>query len=205
MFTGIIEATGVVLDIRKKTKGRAWRLQIRAPKKFATRRLGIGSSIAVDGVCLTLVQRKASVLSFDVVGETIRRSVLGRLKKGDPVNLERPVRYGDRMEGHFVLGHVDGIGRVRRLIQKGKSRSLLIACERGLVPYLVEKGSITVNGVSLTLGKIEKNSFWMHLIPHTLWATNLQFLKAGSTVNLEGDILTKLAMKLLVDNPKRPV
>jgi len=167
-------------------------LEIEAPA--VSKGLKIGGSLAVNGACLTVTGKKGSRLFFSVVEETKRRTALGRLKPGDPVNLERPLKFGQRMEGHFVLGHVDGVGEVRRVLSKGGERSFLISFPRPLTPYMVEKGSVAVDGVSLTLGKVRGGSFWIHCIPHTLRSTLFGAYRGKSKVNLEADILAKLVL-----------
>lgn len=187
MFTGIVEGTGVV-----RTRSR-FGLEIEAPKRLSN--LSTGASLAVDGTCLTVVSRAGSRLRFHVVAETRRRTTLGTLSAGTRVNLERPMKSGARFDGHFVLGHVDGIGRVREILGNRRRKSVRISFPKKLGRYFVEKGSVSVNGASLTLGKVGKDSFWIHLIPHTLKATNLGRLDVDSKVNLEADILAKLLLK----------
>lgn len=185
MFTGIIEALGTVKNFDGET------LAIEIPASW--KRVQIGSSIAVHGACLTVVKQKGRRLFFNVIGETRARTVLGRLRPGDRVNLERAMRYGDRFEGHMVLGHVDGAGTIARISRSGKQTSFLVRAPKNLRKFLVEKGSVAVNGVSLTLGRVRPAGFWVHLIPHTLEVTQLGRLKMGDNVNLEADILAKLA------------
>jgi len=186
MFTGIIEAAGRVRGFSGA------RLEIEVPRNLA--RLKKGASLAVNGTCLTVAGRSAGTLRFDVVAETRRRTALGILKHGDRVNLERPLKVSSRLDGHFVLGHVDGVGRVKRLTPEKKGMSALVSFPAPIRRFLVEKGSVTVDGVSLTLGKVSKPGFWIHLVPHTLKVTSLGGLKPGTRVNLEADVLAKLVL-----------
>ncbi len=188
MFTGIVEASGVVKGW-KKEPGRAPLLEIRTA--VFSRGAKIGGSISVNGACLTVTKKKGASLFFNVIGETKSRTTLGKLRAGDRVCLERPLKWAGRIEGHFVQGHVDGVGRVRRVLKKGHEKSFLISFPIGLKRSLVEKGSVAVDGVSLTIGKTVKGAFWVHCIPHTLKATNFDAYRAGTKVNLEGDILIK--------------
>lgn len=190
MFTGIIECLGRVVSV-EDVKGRGVsRIKIAAPG--LTKGLAIGKSVAVNGVCLTAVKKNDTALSFDVMTETKRRSSLGSLEAGDRVNLERTLKATDRIEGHFVLGHVDALGSVEKIVHGKKEASFLIRFPKLLLPYILEKGSVAVDGVSLTIGKIvQRRAFWVHCIPHTLKLTTFGRLKEGDGVNLEGDILIK--------------
>jgi riboflavin synthase len=188
MFTGIVEARGRVHKISPDT------LEIEAGT--LARSMRIGGSFAVNGACLTVVKKKAGRLSFNVVPETRRRTDLGRLKAGDSVNLERSLRFGSRVEGHFVLGHVDGLGKVVRVRRGKKGRDFFVTFPKKLGRYLFEKGSVAIDGVSLTLGKVTARGFWIHLVPHTLRNTVLGDYRVGTTVNLEADLLAKLASRL---------
>jgi riboflavin synthase len=185
MFSGVIDHTGVVMDLKP--------LGIKAPASFSG--LKLGSSVSVNGVCLTLVKRNKKTLFFDLVSETRKRSTLGLLCAGQRVNLELPLRWRGRVEGHFVLGHVDGIGEVVKISPEGRGRSLLVRYPKKLGWAFVEKGSVAVDGVSLTLGKVLKDAFWLHLIPHTLQNTSLQDLRLKSKVNLEADMLLRLTSR----------
>ena len=187
MFTGIVEARGVVQSAQMK--GRLMRLSLRVPAVF--RRLKIGASVSVDGVCLTIVSIKKEHLFFDIVPETLKRSRFRHLKVGESLNLERPLRWKGRVDGHLVQGHVDGVAKVERAISRGKGKDFCLSTPSKLGRFLVEKGSVALNGVSLTLGRRRKTSFWVHVIPHTLRKTNLSLWKAGSAVNLEADAWLK--------------
>ncbi len=187
MFTGIIDATGIVHSAHKK--GRLLQISLKVPAPY--RRSKIGSSVSVDGVCLTVTSAKEGRLSFDVIPETLKRTRFGRLKMGDKLNLERPLRWKGRVDGHLVQGHVDSVAKVVKVVSRGKSRDFRLAASRKLDRALVEKGSVALNGVSLTIGRKRGDSFWVHVIPHTLKKTNLGSWKAGSAVNLEADAWLK--------------
>ena len=193
MFTGIIEVLGQVKGWRKGAKGSPPFLEIASPR--ITRQLKAGASLAVNGVCLTVVKKKGTSVFFNVSEETRKRSTLGQLMPGQSVHLERPLKAGGRIEGHFVLGHADGVGRICKTTGKGKEKSFQIAFPPSLGPWFVEKGSVAVDGVSLTVGKVSKNAFWVHLTPYTIRYTRFKDYKAGRKVNLEGDLLAKLARK----------
>lgn len=197
MFTGVIESISVVQAVQKK--GSLMRLEIRTP--FIAKQVRIGSSVAVNGVCLTVSKKTAQVLSFDVVSETLQRTTLGGFSKHDKVHLELPLKWQGRLEGHFVLGHVDGVGEISRVLGQGPQKSIQVRFSRSLKPFLLEKGSVAMDGVSLTLGKVSSEYFWVHLVPHTLKMTAFGGLKKGARVNLEADILIK-SLRTLIDNPK---
>ncbi len=195
MFTGIIEASGILLKFsQKKGTQKVSRMELKVPA-LMTRGLKIGSSVAVNGVCLTAVKKTPKTLFFEVVEETKKRSALGQLTVGDAVNLERPMKLNARVHGHFVLGHVDGLGKVQKVIAKGRQKSFLIAFPKSLKKLIHEKGSIAIDGISLTVGKVSADAFWTHLIPHTLKHTNTGKYQIGTKVNLEADILSKIALQ----------
>jgi riboflavin synthase len=189
MFSGIVEEIGVVLSLAPKARSKVMELVVRRPAGWD--KVKKGASICVSGVCLTVTKVSSKELGFDVVSETLERSLLGGLRRGDRVNLERALEWKGRVEGHFVLGHVDGTGRVQKVVNKPKEKSYLIACDPALGRNLIEKGSVAVSGVSLTLGKVTRKSFWLHCIPYTLAHTTLGDLTAGSRVNIEIDLLAK--------------
>ena len=193
MFTGIVETKGIVRSHGPIVGHRPVKLELHVPK--FSRDLRIGGSLAVNGVCLTVIRRKGTNIFFDVVRETLKRSTLGSLKAGDAVNLERPMKLGRRLEGHIVLGHVDAVGRIQKTAKKGNGKDFFVLFPAKLKPFILEKGSIAVDGVSLTLGKIKGNGFWVHIIPHTLKSTNFGNHANGTRVNLEADFLLKSAVK----------
>ncbi len=187
MFTGIIEAQGVVQSTQ--IKGRLMKLSLRVPTSF--RRLKVGASVSVDGVCLTVTSAKRGLLCFDVIPETLKRSRFRGLKVSEQLNLEKPLRWKGRVDGHLVQGHVDGVVMVERVIERGKGRDFLLSVPRKFSRFLVEKGSVALNGVSLTVGRKRGTAFWVHVIPHTLRRTNLSLWEAGNRVNLEADAWLK--------------
>lgn len=192
MFTGIIEATGTICGIERKPQ--ALRLTIKAPGIVADCK--VGDSICVNGVCLTVTRMEGPDFSCDVVEETLRRSNLSEASMGSVVNLERSLRLDSRLGGHFVMGHVDTTGIVDALVPEGGSVLLFVHCPSAVARYLVEKGSVAVNGVSLTVAAVEGERFSIALIPHTREITNLGQLKIGSSVNLEVDVIAKYVEKL---------
>ena len=192
MFTGIIENKAVLLSLESTKKGA--RLSLRVSAVVA--KLPKGSSVAVNGACLTVSGRSGGKLRFDLLKETMKRTAFGKLRPGAVLNLERSLKWNKRIEGHFVQGHVDAAGRVLKVISAPREKSFQISFPRELKRYFVKKGSVAVNGVSLTLGSTRALSFWVHVIPTTLKKTNLGQLKAGDLVNLEADILLKFFRRL---------
>ncbi len=192
MFTGLIADLGVVLAVDRDGDGAT--LRIRTPLADA---LSTGDSIAVSGVCLTATRVGAGEFEAQAIRETLARSTLGALAPGDPVNLELALRADGRLGGHFVQGHVDGAGTVAEVRVEGFSRVLGIDADAGLLPYVVEKGSITVDGVSLTVSALRDGGFEVSLIPETLERTTLGRAAIGEPVNLEVDILAKHVQRLL--------
>ena len=187
MFTGIIEDIGTIQEIRFLSEGAA--LKIATAK--ITGDLKTGDSISVNGVCLTATHVGTNYFLCDISMETLRRSSLSRAKQGARVNLERALMIGGRLGGHFVLGHVDDVGKFTRKTPSGDGSEMTFDFPETLARYLVHKGSIAVNGISLTISKLEKGSFSISVIPHTLESTNLKQLMTGDIVNLEVDILGK--------------
>ncbi len=193
MFTGIVEELGTVVALERK--GEAARLTVSA--KGVIDDLRPGESIAVDGVCLTVVTRLGQTFSADLSPETLHRSTLGGLKAGDRVNLERPLRFGDRLGGHLVLGHVDGVGTIVQVTPSGDGYLFRFAYPPELEGLLVFKGSIAVDGISLTIAGLEPGFFSVAVIPHTFQVTTLGVKGVGAKVNLEADILGKYVAKQL--------
>ena len=187
MFTGIIQTTGSIE--RRSSPGTGARLTIKTPRRLPA--LALGESIAVNGACLTVTGRRDRSFTVDVSPETLRRTTLGRAAPATRVNLERALRVGDRLGGHIVLGHVDGVGRLEKIQHDGDWFLYRFRAPRPLAPYLIEKGSIAVDGVSLTIFGCRGPSFTVALIPHTLAETTLGERKPGDTVNLEADVLLK--------------
>jgi len=193
MFTGIVEELGEVVAVEPLAD--ASRLTVRGP--LVTSDAGHGDSISVNGVCLTVVANDGGAFTADVMSETLKRSSLGALVPGSPVNLERAVRVSDRLGGHVVQGHVDGTGEVLAVTPDEHWTVVRVALPDGLGRYVVEKGSITVDGVSLTVSAIEDAWFEVSLIPTTLGLTTLGAKGPGDPVNLEVDVIAKHVEKLL--------
>jgi riboflavin synthase len=195
MFTGIVEESGRVAAVQVRPGGA--RLEIVAPLVAAGARAG--DSVAINGVCLTVTDVAAGEarLAFDAVPETLSRTNLGSLRSGDRVNLERPLAVGDRFGGHIVQGHVDGVGRIAALEAEGNATRVTVAAPEPLMRYIVEKGSVAVDGISLTVAGVDGAQFWVAIIPHTWEVTNLSHRRVGDTVNLEVDILAKYVERLL--------
>jgi riboflavin synthase len=192
MFTGLVETTATVRRVEPDADG--VRLEVETP---LAAELQQGDSIAVNGVCLTAVDPGADGFKADVMAETLRRSSLGPLAAGDSVNVELPLRAGDRLGGHVVQGHVDGTGTVESTRDEGFARLVRVAADRELLRYVVEKGSIAVDGVSLTVADVDDEGFTVSLIPETLERTTLGLAKPGRVVNLEVDVLAKYVEKLV--------
>ena len=193
MFTGIIQAVGQV--VAHEARGGDARLLIDA----ASLDLGdvaIGDSIAVAGVCLTAVTLAGARFEVDVSAETLRLTTLGALRAGDAVNLEKALRLADRLGGHLVSGHVDGSGRVERIVDDGASQRWIFSAPRALLRYIAVKGSICIDGTSLTVNTVEGGTFGVTLIPHTLAATTFGARAAGDAVNLEVDLVARYVERL---------
>lgn len=197
MFTGLVEALGVVEELADTGTGR--RLVVREPAYAGA--LQLGESIAVNGACLTVVRAEGPAFHFEVGPETLRLTNLGALRPGDRVNLERSLRMGDRLGGHLVQGHVDGLGHVAARLPLGEWETVWFACPPALAAQMVSKGSVAVDGVSLTLVEVERERFSVALIPHTLAHTTLGFKAVGAPVNLETDLLAKYVFKALQSRP----
>jgi riboflavin synthase len=192
MFTGLVAATGTVSAVERAPDGA--RLSISTP---LAAELADGDSVAVNGVCLTARAVGADSFAADAMAETLRRSALAPLAAGDAVNLELALRAGGRLGGHVVQGHVDGVGTVAAIAAEGIARVVRIAADEALLRYVVEKGSIAVDGVSLTVSAVDDEGFEISLIPETLERTTLGALAPGSAVNLEVDVLAKYVEKLM--------
>jgi riboflavin synthase len=191
MFTGIVEETGSVERIRQGAKS----TELYVRPKTLVGGLRLGNSIAVNGACLTVAAKRGGVLRFDVLNETMSRTNFGELRAGSLVNLERPLRADGRLDGHFVQGHVDGAGLVRRYEKSGTDYVLEVTAPAAVMKYIVQKGSIAVDGISLTVAAYGRNWFRSWIIPHTHEITNLSKRCAGHRVNLEGDMLAKYLEK----------
>lgn len=197
MFTGLVREVGEVGWLRRTDQ--AVQLLIEAPR--TADRVRIGESVAVNGCCLTVTAHRDRQLMFDLLQESLDRTNLGALRPGDPVNLERALRVDGRLGGHFVQGHVDCTAEVLGTEEKGPDLRLDIALPAEFARYLAFKGSIAINGVSLTVAEIGNDRFTVWIIPHTLEKTNLGDLEAGDLVNLEFDILAKYTERLMSGSP----
>jgi riboflavin synthase len=193
MFTGIVRERGCVAGLTGGADG--IRLLIEGPETAA--QVAIGDSVAISGCCLTVVAVENGTLSFDAVPETLERTSLGGLAPGGAVNLESAVRAGEPLGGHVMQGHVDGVGTVRAVEPEGEGRRIWFDAPESVLRYVVEKGSIAVDGVSLTVAGLDDDGFAVALIPHTLAVTTLGELEPGRTVNLEADVLAKYVERLL--------
>jgi riboflavin synthase len=193
MFTGLVEGLGTIRHAEADGPGR--RLVIAVP--FPAEDLKDGDSVSINGACLTVVAHDAETCCFQAGPETLRLTNLGELAVGDRVNLERALRVGDRLGGHLVQGHVDGLGRIAERIRQGDWELVWFTCSPDLAEQMVRKGSVAVDGVSLTLVDVTADRFSVALIPHTLDQTTLGFKQAGASVNLETDLLAKYVWKCL--------
>ncbi|HVX93479.1 MAG TPA: riboflavin synthase [Polyangia bacterium] len=201
MFTGIIEATGTVAALEKREGG----VRLAVTTELDVGGLPLGASIAVDGVCLTVVDRTAGRFAADLGPETLACTTLGALAPGARVHLERPLRLGDALGGHLVSGHVDGVGKLVARRPVGDSLELEISAPASVASTLVPKGSITVAGASLTINTVVGERFGVTLIPHTLAVTNLGALGVGAPVNLEGDLIAKHVDRLVTARLERQI
>ena len=193
MFTGLIAELGTVERLAEDST--SCQLTVRAPKILPG--VKIGDSIAVNGVCLTVVRLLGNTFTADVMPETVRRTTLHQLQPGDKVNLEKALRPTDGLDGHIVQGHVEGVGKIQQVTPEGNALVYRIEAPRELLRYIVEKGSIAVDGISLTVTEDDGSGFGVSLIPHTAKMTTLGYKRAGDMVNLETDILARYVEKML--------
>ncbi len=194
MFTGIVEGLGAIKKFDKKTTNlSAARMQVDLGK--LAKGLKVGHSVAINGVCLTVTKISKNQAEFEMINETMKRTDLGTLERGDKVNIERSLKVGERMEGHFVLGHVDGTGKITKIEKMPKEIKIWIGIPKKLARHVVKKGSIAIDGISLTLADVIKNKISVCIIPHTMKITNLGLKKIGDKVNIETDILGKYITK----------
>ena len=196
MFTGIIEAAGKIESLDRGEQGGKLRVSVAASPEVASG-LKIADSIAVNGCCLTVVEFDGTIFAADLSGETLRRTSFGEKKAGDVVNLERPLAAGARLGGHFVQGHVDGVGRVTRLAPEGENWWLSVRVPENLRRYVAEKGSIAIDGISLTVAAWHDGIVDIAIIPFTYQVTDVKGLVPGDAVNLENDILAKYVESLI--------
>ncbi len=199
MFTGLVEEIGRIDSIKKETKS----AQIAIYAQKILENLQIGDSIATNGVCLTVTNIRANKLTVDVMAETMRRTNLNILKMGDEVNLERALRVGDRLGGHIVSGHIDGIGTISNFTPEENAIWCTIKTSSDILKYIVNKGSIAIDGVSLTVAMVDDTQFKVSIIPHTRQVTTLLRKKTGDMVNLECDMIGKYVEKLIFHKEKQ--
>ena len=193
MFTGIVEECGTVAGIRTGAHG----AQVTISARTVLEGTQVGDSIAVNGICLTVTSLSPTAFTADVMNETLNRSQLGTLRACSPVNLERAMQLGGRLGGHLVSGHIDATGTIRRVSEDGNAVWYTVEAPETVLRYVVEKGSITIDGISLTVASVGQDSFQVSVIPHTRAVTNLASKSVGSLVNLEADLVGKYVEKLL--------
>ncbi len=201
MFTGIIEEKGMISRIERTA--RKARLTIRAENILSD--VHLGDSIAVNGICLTVIRYEETTFTVDVMEETWRRTALGNLQPGKTVNLERAMAANGRFGGHLVSGHIDGVGVIREIRQEGNGVWYRISAEKNILDIIVEKGSIAIDGISLTVAKVSPQDFSVSVIPHTLAQTTLQERKTGESVNLENDMIGKYLWKFCQTEQQRGI
>jgi len=194
MFTGIVEGIGKVKKISKATKNRS-AIQMIVDLGKHGKGLKIGQSVALNGVCLTVTKLSKTGCTFEMIEETTKKTDLGNLKPGGIVNIERSLKAGDRLEGHFVLGHVDGVGIIKKVQKKPKEVKVWFEVPKNLSKYVVKKGSIAIDGISLTVVDTLNNLASVCIIPHTIEVTNFKTKNIGDKVNIETDILGKYILK----------
>ena len=198
MFTGLIEEVGKLKNIQSKVGG----LEITVEAEKVLEDSKVGDSIAINGICLTITEIGENQFKFDVSQETINRSNIKYLKIGDYLNLERALRLSDRLGGHIVQGHVDTTGRIHSIIPKGEHTEFQISFPEEFRKLVIPKGSIAIDGISLTINEIKGNIISLNIIPHTIQSTNLQFRKQNDIVNIEFDILGKYVLNILESEKK---
>lgn len=193
MFTGIIESTGTVQRIERNTKNRS-AINISIDLGKHSKGLKIGHSVAINGTCLSVTGVSKNKCRFEMIDETIKKTNLGNLSPGDKVNIERSLKIGDRMEGHFVLGHVDGVGTIQKIERRPKEVKIWIKLPKSLKKFAVKKGSIAIDGISLTLVDVIRDKISVCIIPYTMKVTNFARKKNGDKVNIETDILGRYVL-----------
>jgi riboflavin synthase len=200
MFTGIIEGMGTITAIKPSSQGKRFTVEA----GFSLADSGIGDSIAVNGACLTAVVIDGTRFEADVSPETLSRTLFGKMRMGDRVNLERALRLSDRLDGHLVSGHVDGVGVMRSRRELGNAILITITVSSLLARYMIKKGSVAVDGVSLTINECGSDSFDVSVIPHTAKLTTIGFKKPGDPVNIETDMIGKYVERFMAGKPAAP-
>lgn len=200
MFTGIIEDIGEIKAVNKKAKDAKFTIGVH---KIDTKEIVMGESIAINGTCLTVVGIGISDFSVDASAETLSKTNLSQVEIGSKLNLERSLKVGERMGGHIVTGHIDGLGIVQSIIKKGESLEIWFSLSESLSKYIIQKGSIAVDGVSLTINLVKENKFSVNIIPHTQKETIFPTLKSGDSVNIECDIIGKYVEKFVAGYDKQ--
>jgi|TARA_B100001750_G_scaffold230078_1_gene226168 riboflavin synthase len=190
MFTGIITGTGKIQKIDNTTKNRS-AIKLKVDLSKNSKGLKIGQSVALNGVCLSVTNISKNICSFEMIDETMKKTDLGNLKVGSLINIERSLKIGERLEGHFVLGHIDGVATITKIEKKQKEVKIWFRIPKKLAKYVVQKGSIALDGISLTLVDVKKDLASVCLIPHTIKITNFRTKKIGDKLNIETDILGK--------------
>jgi riboflavin synthase len=197
MFTGLVEGVGTIRQVELLGGGSQGARRLTVATPLADEEMPLGASLAVDGTCLTVVTWSRGQVALVAAAETLACTTLGQLAPGDRVNLERPLRVGDRLGGHLVAGHVDGVGRIAGHAHRGEALDVTVSCPVPLLRYVVAKGSIAIDGISLTVNTVDGSGFSVSLIPHTQGATTLAHKTVGAMVNLEVDLIGKYVEKLL--------
>ncbi len=200
MFTGIVEDMGTVKELKTRTKEVLFTIET---KNIDVKEIKLGESIAINGTCLTVTSIGNGTFTVEASHETLKRTNLSKLKIGSKVNLERSLKLGDRLGGHIVNGHVDGVGKLESIQRRGKSIELWFSLPKGLSTYVVEKGSITVDGVSLTANAVNGDRFSVNIIPYTQEATIFGKIKSGISVNIECDIIGKYVEKFVLGKSRK--
>ncbi len=201
MFTGLIEETGVVANLTKTAEG----AMLTITSDVIAVEAAVGDSVTVNGVCSTIVKKNGNSFNVEFSNQTLSLTNLGDLKSGIVVNLERALRLSDRLDGHLVSGHIDGLARLVNISKEGFSHKYTFSAKSELLKYMIDKGSVAINGISLTICDISSESFTVNIIPHTIENTNLRDLRAGASVNIEVDMVGKYIEKFLLTNDNKSV
>jgi riboflavin synthase len=199
MFTGIIQTTGLIKDIEKTKQG----LTLQVQTNNLIKKLKIGSSVAIDGTCFTIIKLKKNIFFIHAMPETIKKTIVSYYKEGNVVNIEKPLTLSSPIDGHFVLGHIDFTGKIKKIINKKGDTIFEISFPHSYSKYLAEKGSVTINGISLTISGKNSQTFTVNIIPYTMEITNLKYLNEKDLVNIEIDTLARYIISSLKTNENR--